>query len=500
MTTTITRIFASFLAPFFCLSLAYAVDETVYPPGAVHSPDRPAHLVFVPETTVPTAPKPVALPSPTPAFIPVLAAPSEIVGLQVLDQVEITEEEASDVWARIREGFAMPDLEGPLVDKHEGWYSDRPEYVARMIDRSRKYLFFIVAEIEKRDMPMEIALLPMVESAYNPRAYSRMKAAGMWQFIPSTGKRYGLKQNFWYDGRRDVLAATRAALDYLQTLHGLFGDWQLALAAYNWGEGAVARAMAKNRAAGKPTDYASLTMPAETRNYLPKLQAVKNLISDPESFGFTIDSVPNEPYFTTVKVPGQIDMKLAAKLAGMSIDEFRYLNPAHSRPVIVSAAGKHLLVPADKAELFHENLENFEQPLVSWQSHRVKKKERLRNVAQKYGVSAQTLCEANGLTLKSRLRPGQLVLVPARNPLRVAALPTHADHADFAPANDIVGTSKKALYRVKRGETLFAIAKKHAVTVAQLKTWNRLNANSLRAGQVLVVGTQRPRGQKLAMR
>ena len=432
--------------------------------------------------------------------MPNLIAPADIAASHVLDQVEISDEEASDVWGRIRRGFRMPELEGPLVEKHEDWYSDRPDYVARMIDRSRKYLFFIVAEIEKRDMPMEIALLPMVESAYNPRASSRMKAAGMWQFIPSTGKRYGLKQNFWYDGRRDVLDATRAALDYLQTLHGLFGDWQLALAAYNWGEGAVARAIAKNRAAGKPTDYASLTMPAETRNYLPKLQAVKNLISDPQSFGFTIESVPNEPYFTTVKVSGQIDVKLAAKLANMSVDEFRYLNPAHSRPVIVSAAGKQLLVPADKAELFHANLENFEQPLVTWQSHRVQRKERLRHVAQKYGVSVAILCEANGLTFKSRLRPGQLVLVPARNPARVTALPTHADHADFAPAHSVILASKKALYRVKRGETLFAIARKHAVTVAQLKNWNRLKANTVRPGQVLLVGPQRTRSQKLAMR
>ncbi|MFN0315241.1 MAG: transglycosylase SLT domain-containing protein [Burkholderiales bacterium] len=494
MRTTTPRFFAFPLASFlwFSLSSAHGGDGTLFPPGAAQAPDRPA---FAAE--VPSAPRPNALPAP--AFMPNLMAPVEIAAPQLLDPTQISEEEASDVWARIRQGFAMPDIEGPLVEKHEDWYSDRPDYMARMLDRSRRYLFFIVAEIEKRDMPMEIALLPMIESAYNPRADSRMKAAGMWQFIPSTGKRYGLKQNFWYDGRRDVMDATRAALDYLQTLHAMFGDWQLALAAYNWGEGAVSRAIAKNRAAGKPTDYASLTMPAETRNYLPKLQAVKNLIADPESFGFTIESVPNEPYFTTVKVPGQIDVKLAAKLANMSVEEFRYLNPAHSRPVILPGAGKQLLVPADKADLFHENLENFEEPLVTWQSHRVQRKERLRNVAQKYGVSVELLCEANGLTLKSRLRPGQLVLVPARNPARATALPTHADHADFAPANSVVPQRRKGLYRVKRGETLFAIARKHAVSVAQLKSWNRLKANTVRAGQLLVVGPHRARGQKLAM-
>ncbi len=318
MRTTINRFFAFLLASSVLLSLplAYAVDGTVFPPGAAQTPDRP----FQPEARIPSAP-PTVFSSPAPALIPNLIAPADIAAPHALDQVEITEEEASDVWARIRQGFRMPELEGPLVEKHEDWYSGRPDYVARMIDRSRKYLFFIVAEIEKRDMPMEIALLPMVESAYNPRADSRMKAAGMWQFIPSTGKRYGLKQNFWYDGRRDVLDATRAALDYLQALHGLFDDWQLALAAYNWGEGAVSRAIAKNRAAGKPADYLNLKMPAETRNYLPKLQAIKNLISNPQSFGFTIESVPNQPYFATVKVPGQIDVKLAAKLANMSVEE-----------------------------------------------------------------------------------------------------------------------------------------------------------------------------------
>ncbi|MSQ58296.1 MAG: LysM peptidoglycan-binding domain-containing protein [Betaproteobacteria bacterium] len=494
MRTTTSLFFAFSLASFLCLivPVAHAVDGTVFPPGAALAPDRP---VFT--TEVPAAPKPDFLPAP--AFMPNLMTPAEIAAPRMLNPAQISEEEASDVWGRIRQGFQMPEIEGPLVEKHKDWYSDRPDYMARMIDRSRRYLFFIVAEIEKRGMPMEIALLPMVESAYNPRADSRMKAAGMWQFIPSTGKRYGLKQNFWYDGRRDVLDATRAALDYLQTLHALFGDWQLALAAYNWGEGAVARAVAKNRTAGKPTDYANLTMPAETRNYLPKLQAVKNLISDPEAFGFTIESVPNQPYFTTVKVPGQIDVKLAAKLANMSVEEFRYLNPAHSRPVILPGAGKQLLVPADKAGVFHENLENFERPLVTWQSHRVQRKERLPNVAQKYDVSVELLREANGLTAKSRLRPGQLLLVPARNPARATALPTHADHADFAPANSVVTPRRKGLYRVKRGETLFAIARKHAVSVAQLKSWNRLKANTVRAGQLLVVGPHRARGQKLAM-
>jgi membrane-bound lytic murein transglycosylase D len=206
-----------------------------------------------------------------------------------------------DLWERIRAGFALPEIESPLVVRHERWYLNHREYVHRMVERSHRYLYFIVEELEKRNMPTEIALLPMIESAYNPQAYSRARASGIWQFIPSTGRRYGLQQNFWYDGRRDVLAATRAALDYLQFLHDMFGDWQLALAAYNWGENGAQRAVVKNRSRHKASNYASLKMPKETRNYLPKLQAVKNIVANPRLLGFELEAFPNQPYFTVVK-------------------------------------------------------------------------------------------------------------------------------------------------------------------------------------------------------
>ena len=208
---------------------------------------------------------------------------------------------ADDIWDRIVKGYAIPDIEGPLVEKWEQCYAERPDYVARMVDRSRRYLYHIVTEVEERGMPLDIALLPMVESAFNPNALSVGRAAGIWQFMPSTGKHYGLEQNFWVDSRRDVVAATDGALDYLQKLYGEFGDWQLALAAYNWGEGNVARAIAKNRAQGLPADYASLTMPDETRNYLPKLQAIKNIVRDPEKYGLVLADIPDAPYFAVVK-------------------------------------------------------------------------------------------------------------------------------------------------------------------------------------------------------
>ena len=515
MRTTIAGllVFGAILATFPPVSLAKESTAVSTPPGSASSPDFPVYpspAVQV-EGRIPSeAPVPVSndlpriteVPGPVPNIpVPQARAPHQT------DQTGLVADfpaaEVNDLWTRIREGFTLTDLDGPLVERHEDWYVDRPDYMARMIDRSRKYLYFIVGEIEKRNMPMEIALLPMIESAYNPAAYSQMKAAGMWQFIPSTGKHYGLKQNFWYDGRRDVMAATLAALDYLQRLHAMFNDWQLALAAYNWGEGAVSRAMEKNRAAGRPTNYLSLTMPAETRNYLPKLQAVKNIVADPEAFGFDIASVPDEPYFIPVKVPGQMDVKVAAKLANLSVDEFRNLNPGHNRPVIIPAANKQLLLPKDKVDLFHENLENFDSPLVTWQTYRVQRRERLRHIALKFDTTVAKLCEANGLTLRSRLRPGQLLLVPARNPARDNTVAAHADHADFAPARDVKKSTVRRLHKVKRGETLFAIAKKHSVTVAQLKTWNRLRGNAVRAGQVLTVKSEgaRPiRSQKVALR
>ena len=240
----------------------------------------------------------------------------------------------TSLWQRIRNGFGLPDIASPLVREQEEWFANRPDYIKRTVARSSRYLYYIVEEVEKRGMPSEIALLPIIESAYNPVAYSRAHASGIWQFIPSTGKLYGLQQNFWYDGRRDVMAATNAALDYLEKLYDMFGSWDLALASYNWGEGAVARAIAKNLAKGLPTDYQSLTMPNETRYYIPKLQAVKNIIANPAQYGIELAEVPNQPYFVAVTTTKHIDVKLAAKLADVPLDEFVSLNPGYSRPVI----------------------------------------------------------------------------------------------------------------------------------------------------------------------
>lgn len=315
-----------------------------------------------------------------------------------------------EIWERIRNGFAMPDLSDELVLTHQQWYLNRPDYLRRMIERSRPYLHHIVSELERRGMPTELALLPMVESSYDPNAYSPAKAAGLWQFIPSTGKNYKLDQTWWEDERRDIVASTTAALDYLQTIYEMNGDWHLALASYNWGENAVARAMAKNEANGLPTDYSSLTMPAETRHYVPKLQALKNIFGNPSLFDrLNLPAIPNRPFFKQVVTPAPIDVRLAAKLAGMSLKEFLVLNPSHNRPVI---RDKTVLLPTDRADRFLENLRQYQAPLQTWETYTLKRGDKLDKLAPRFGLPVSEIKRINGLPEKSRGLPGQTLLVP----------------------------------------------------------------------------------------
>ncbi|MBI2508543.1 MAG: transglycosylase SLT domain-containing protein [Betaproteobacteria bacterium] len=351
----------------------------------------------------------------------------------------------ANLWTRVRSGYRLPDTNGPLVTHWEQWYSSRPDYVARMVERSGRYLYHVMEEVERRKMPAEIALLPMIESAYNPQAYSRSHASGMWQFIPSTGKLYGLRQNFWYDGRRDVLAATGAALDYLEKLHTQFGDWGLALAAYNWGEGAVSRAIAKNQAKGLPADYESLTLPLETRNYMPKLQAVKNIVADPERLGLQLADVPNEPYFTAVTTRRHIDVQLAATLAEMPLEEFRFLNPAHNKPVIKADGSENIVPPRHKVEVFQRNLETHDQPLVSWQAYTVKRSDKPELIAKKHGISLAQLKEINGINGKKRIVAGQTLMVPLRG--------TAEPHLPDLPAPKIT----RARYQPKKARCVQAV-------------------------------------------
>jgi membrane-bound lytic murein transglycosylase D len=331
-------------------------------------------------------------------------------------------------------------------------------------------------------MPLEIALLPMVESAYNPNALSVSRASGIWQFMPSTGTHYGLQQNWWFDSRRDVIAATDGALTYLQKLYGDFNDWQLALAGYNWGEGNVARAVAKNQARNLPADYASLNMPDETRNYLPKLQAVKNIIRDPEKYGLELGDIPDAPYFAVIKTSRKIDVKAAAALAEMTIDEFQYLNPQHNRPVIAGGDEYTILLPIDKAEVFAAKLDLADQPLVSWQAYRMKNGETLQQVAVKFGMSVDALRAVNGIGAKARVPAGHTLLVPSQGPSEVA------EETLKTAVFTTVPQGRTFYYRVNRGDTLGAIASRYAVTTADLRRWNAIPANgSVTAGQKLRV-------------
>lgn len=321
-----------------------------------------------------------------------------------------------DLWQRIRHGFGMPDLHDPLVADRQSWYLNRPEMLRRIFERGRRYLFHIVGELEKRGMPTELALLPMVESAFNPRAVSTARAMGIWQFIPSTGRNYNLDQNWWVDERRDIIASTDAALTYLQKIYEMHGDWQLALASYNWGEGAVGRAIAKNQAKGQPADYANLTMPVETRYYVPKLQALKNIIAHPEFYGFHLEPIPNQPYFETVTKPERIDVAVAARLAEIPVEEFVSLNPAYHRPVINGGqAGEGLLLPVDKIDIFMANLERYEaqdRPLSNWLTYALKKGDTLAKVAARFKLSEARLRQINGITPRVKTGPGFNLLVP----------------------------------------------------------------------------------------
>ncbi|MBC7755200.1 MAG: transglycosylase SLT domain-containing protein [Bdellovibrio sp.] len=405
-----------------------------------------------------------------------------------------------DLWGRIKDGYGIPDVESTYATKQETWYASRPDYIKRMVDRSQRYLFHIVEEVQKRNMPTEIALLPMIESAFNPQANSTSKASGIWQFIPSTGKSFGLKQNWWVDNRRDVTAATNAALDYLQKLHGMFGTWDLALAAYNAGEGTVQRAIDKNRRQGLPTDYQNLSLPEETRNYVPKLQAIKNIVTDPEKFGLKLSSIPNRPYFARVTTPKQIDSKLAAQLAEISYDEFISLNPSYNRPVITSQGEKtQLLLPVWAAERFADNLANYDKPLTSWQTYNAKRGERMDNIASKFGINVSQLRNVNGLAATGKLRNSQAMLVPAvysgkplsnsdeiRSDSINSAEMENNNHIDQTAEIEPV-VSRPVIQKVKNGDTLDGLASKYGTSAKNLMQINHLKSAKLKAGQSLKI-------------
>jgi FOG: LysM repeat len=389
-----------------------------------------------------------------------------------------------DLFERIRSGFVIEDVDHATVDREERWFASHPTYLDRTFKRGERYLYHIVNEIEARKMPLELALLPVVESAFNPVAYSRARASGLWQFIPGTGRRYDLKQNWYYDGRRDVVAATSAALDYLQFLSEEFdGDWLLAVAAYNCGEANIARAVARNRKAGKPTDFFSLKLPRETRAYVPKLLAMRRIVGDPAAHGLEFAPIPNEPYFSQIDVAGQIDLHVAAELAELAPEELLALNPAFNHWVTDPDGPHQLLVPVDRETRFVEAIAALPpEKRVRVVYHHVRKGDTLGGIADKYGVSIAAIKTTNKIR-GTLIRPGQDLLITAA-PTGMGA-PTSTLKAaleERAPRN----TSDKHI--VRRGDTLWSIARSHGVTMESIVSSNGLSSDdTLAVGQVLAI-------------
>ena len=405
----------------------------------------------------------------------------------------------NDLWERMRKGYAMPNLESDLVQDRTQWYAAKPDYIQRMTERSSKYLFHIVEELELRKMPTELALLPFVESAFNPQAVSSARASGMWQFMPATGKSFDLKQNAFRDDRRDVQASTRAALDYLQRLYGMFGDWHLALAAYNWGEGNVGKAIARNQRAGLPTGYTDLNMPMETRMYVPKFQAMKNIVGKPSNFGVNLPNIPNHPYFQSVPLPRDMDVSVAAKLAEISVEDFKALNPSAHRPVLLAAGIPTILLPWDNAEVFQRNFESSALArMATWTAWVAPSTMKVSDAAKRAGMSESDFRAINSIPPRMMIKAGSALLIPRSAQIGADVTAGVADNGrlDFSPENSL----KRITVKAGKQDTMTSLAKRHNVKAEQLAEWNKLPENaSLKAGQSLVMFvSSKSTGKKMA--
>jgi membrane-bound lytic murein transglycosylase D len=394
-----------------------------------------------------------------------------------------------DLWQRIRNGYGIEeDSLNPETKKQLDWFASRPDFINKVADRAKPYLYYIVGELEKRNMPLELAFLPVIESGYQPLANSSSNASGLWQFIPGTGKILGLEQNWWFDGRRDIVQSTDAALDYLQKLHTDFGDWQLALAAYNGGEGTVGRAIKYNLERGMPTDFWSLNLPPETSKYVPKFMAIAHLLNDPADYNLTLDPIEDTPVFTVVDTGSQIDLALAAKLADISTDEIHQLNPGFNRSATAPQGPHKLVLPLDKVDTFQQGLDDLAvSDRVHWSKHKVASGESLQSISKHYKTTVSAIKKINGIKSKSNvIRLGSNLLIPVpstnSNNTSVATL----QHVDVTPP-----TGSKEIYAVNAGDTWWDIANKHSIDVMDLVQWNdKSPKDMLSVGQKLVIWTK----------
>jgi membrane-bound lytic murein transglycosylase D len=464
-------------------------------------------LAPVQPTLVAVAPAAAPMPEPAPAPEPLAAQPAAAVAEPAptpnpsprgrLDPGQ--DAERLDLWERVRDNYSIPALDGDLVRKWEQFYANQPDYVQRMAERGSRYLFHIVEEVHKEGLPIELALLPFIESAFNPQAMSHAKASGMWQFMPATGKDFDLRQNLFRDDRRNVLSSTRAALAYLKRLHNLFDDWHLALAAYNWGQGNVMRELARNRRAGKALDYASLNMPDETRNYVPKFQAIKNIVASPAAFALSLPPLENHPYFLSVPIARDIDVALVAELAGVTVDEFHQLNPQLNKPVILAAATPQVLLTYDAANRFVSGLAQVKRPLSSWTAWVAPRNLKPAEAAKAVGMSEASLREINQIPDRMIVKVGSTLVVP-----RTAGSPDSvAEHiADGGQLN--LAREGRPLRRVHfkvghKGDSVAAVARRHRVTPAQIAAWNNLGGKDrLKPGQTLVLMLAEPATRRAA--
>jgi membrane-bound lytic murein transglycosylase D len=473
-----------------CSTLVQPPDQTGNIPQVIATAPFPAASAAsapAPEASASAAGAPADAASvPAAESGPAVSAPID--PLRPEESVDLNSNAATiDLWMRLRRGFGMPDLDTPLVRVGEQWYSSRPDYVQRMTERGSRYLFHIVEEVERRGMPTELALLPFIESAFNPQAVSSAQASGMWQFMPATGKHFDLRQNVFRDDRRDVLASTRAALDYLGRLHDMFGDWQLALAAYNWGEGNVQRAIDRNKRAGKPTDYLSLRMPNETAYYVPKLQAVKNIVMHPDAFLLTLPSLENHPYFLSVPIERDIDVDLAIKLAGVTTDEFHTLNPQMNRPVILAAGTPQVLLPYDNASRFVRNISEHRGALATWTAWVAPRTLSPKDAAKQVGMSETLLREVNKIPPRMLVRAGSTLLVPRGENLLKDVSATLADNAVMSLSPE-AAPPRRVTVKAGAKETVSTMAKRYRVTPAQVAEWNKVSAgSSFKSGQTVVL-------------
>lgn len=404
-----------------------------------------------------------------------------------VEPVVLSCDEPRDLWSRVRDGFMLSEHQHPRVEKDLEWFMHHESYLDRMTERATPYLHLIVEEIERRGIPLELALLPVVESAYQPFAYSHGRAAGLWQFVPGTGRRYGLKQTWWYDGRRDVLAATNAALDYLQYLHRYFeGDWLHALAAYNSGEGTVKRAIRRNKRKGKPTDYWSLDLPKETEGYVPKLLAISTLVANPPAHGVILNTIPDTPYLASVDVDSQIDLDLAAELAGITLQEIYRYNPGFNRWATDPNGPHRLLVPVDTVKQFQSALSEYPaKERISWKRHKIKSGEVLGVLAEKYRTSVALIRKVNRIR-GNNIRAGQTIIIPvARQDLARYQL---SSSQRLKRLKNTQRSGHRLEYHVQEGDTLWSIARKYDVGVKQLARWNGMAPRDpLRPGIKLVI-------------